>query len=150
MKMDLSIFMCEYLLKQWAEVRIQQLLIKVAPHTNRPSAWDPRKRTAACHGQPPLHHTHTNTINLHLNRTAHSFSHSDHINNYSEMCHLLCQRCLYIFWPFLLTVASFLLLLFSSDGYERVLDHTWSPLPLQCNTNTYFYKECTSESHEIC
>lgn len=122
-------YACMYLLKQWAEVRIQQLLIKVAPHTNLPSAWDPRIRTAACHGQPPLHHTNTH-YKFAFNRSAYTSSHSDHINNYFRMCNLLCQRCLYTFWPSLLTVESFPLLLFSSDGYERVLDHTWSPLPL--------------------
>lgn len=42
------------LLKQCAEVRTQQVSMRVAPHTNLPSPRDPRNRMAACHGQPPL------------------------------------------------------------------------------------------------
>lgn len=42
------------LLKQCAEVRTQQVSIRVAPHTNLPSPRDPRSRIAACQGQPPL------------------------------------------------------------------------------------------------
>lgn len=42
------------LLKQCAEVRTQQVSMRVAPHTNLPSPRDPRSRIAACQGQPPL------------------------------------------------------------------------------------------------
>lgn len=59
---------CFYFLKQCADVRTQQVLIRVAPHTSLPSPRDPRKRIAACHGQPLLRHkckcTQENRVNF--------------------------------------------------------------------------------------
>lgn len=59
-----------HLLKQWAAVTTQQLLISVAPHSRRVSLWKPFNRSEACHGQPPLkkkqknskHHVHRSCL----------------------------------------------------------------------------------------
>lgn len=61
-----------HLLKQWAAVTTQQLLISVAPHSRRVSRWKPFNRSEACHGQPPLRkkqrnnrcHTHGSSFPL--------------------------------------------------------------------------------------
>lgn len=40
-------------------MRTQQLLMRVAPHRSLPSPWEDFKRSATCHGQPPLQSSDT-------------------------------------------------------------------------------------------
>lgn len=54
-----------HLLKQWAAVTTQQLLISVAPHSSRVSLWKPFSRSETCHGQPPLKKKQKNKHHIH-------------------------------------------------------------------------------------